>query len=71
MGLILGLGRSPGVGSGIHSSILAWETPRAEEPAWRATVHRVAEAVEQLSDEMTVTTRKHSHPSPGLLGLGE
>ena len=48
VGLILGLGRSPGVGSGIQSSILAWETPRTEEPAWRATVHEVAEELEQL-----------------------
>ena len=32
MGLILGLGRSPGGGNAIRSSILAWNIPRAEEP---------------------------------------
>ena len=30
-GLIPGLGRSPRVGSGIHSSILAWKIPWTEE----------------------------------------
>ena len=30
-GLIPGLGRSPGVGSGNHSSILAWKIPWTEE----------------------------------------
>ena len=33
VGSIPGLGRSPGEGNGkIHSSILAWKIPRAEEP---------------------------------------
>ena len=31
-GLIPGSGRSPGVGSGKHSSILAWKIPWTEEP---------------------------------------
>ena len=30
--LIPGSGRSPGEGNATHSRILAWETPRAEEP---------------------------------------
>ena len=30
--LIPGLGRAPGVGNAIHSSILAWKFPWAEEP---------------------------------------
>ena len=30
--LISGLGRSPGVGNGTHSSILAWKIPQTEEP---------------------------------------
>ena len=30
--LILGLGRSPGGGMAVHSSILAWEIPWTEEP---------------------------------------
>ena len=32
MGLIPGPGRSPGVGNGNHSSILAWKIPWREEP---------------------------------------
>ena len=32
MGLIPGLGRSPGEGNGYHSSILAWRIPWKEEP---------------------------------------
>ena len=31
-GSIPGLGRSPVEGMAIHSSILAWRTPRTEEP---------------------------------------
>ena len=32
IGLILGLGRSPGAGNGNSSSILAWKIPWTEEP---------------------------------------
>ena len=32
LGLIPGLGRSPGEGNGYHSSILAWRIPWKEEP---------------------------------------
>ena len=32
VGLIPGLGRSPGVRNGTHSSILVWKIPEAEEP---------------------------------------
>ena len=31
-GSIPGSGRSPGEGNGTHSSVLAWEIPRREEP---------------------------------------
>ena len=31
-GLIPGLGRSPGEGHGLHSSILAWRSPWTQEP---------------------------------------
>ena len=31
-GFIPGLGRSPGVGNGNHSSILSWRIPWTEEP---------------------------------------
>jgi len=32
LGLILGLGRSPGERNATHSSILAWKIPWTEEP---------------------------------------
>lgn len=32
MGSVPGLGRSPGVGNGNHSSILAWKIPCTEKP---------------------------------------
>ena len=31
-------------GMATHFSILAWRVPRTEEPAWWATVHRVAKS---------------------------
>ena len=33
-----------------HSSILPWEIPWMEEPAWQVTVHRVAKSWRRLSD---------------------
>ena len=38
-----------------HSSILAWRVPRTEEPAWWATVHRVAKSQTQLKQLSTHT----------------
>ena len=32
LGLIPGLGRSPGEGNGTHSRTVAWKTPWAEKP---------------------------------------
>ena len=49
LGLIPRLGRSPGGGMAIHSSILAWRIPMDEE-AWRATVHGVTKNQTRLSD---------------------
>ena len=43
---IPGLGRSPGEGMAVHSSILAWKIPWTEEPGRIHTVHRVAESHE-------------------------
>ena len=34
LGSIPGLGRSPGEGMAIHSSILAWKIPLTEETGW-------------------------------------
>ena len=42
MGLIPGLGRSPGVGQATHSSILAWRIP-IDKGAWWATVRGATE----------------------------
>ena len=49
LGLIPGLGRSPGGGYGIHSSILAWRISM-DRGAWRARVHGVTKSQTQLSD---------------------
>ena len=46
LGLIPGMGRSPGEG---HDSILAWRIP-VDRGAWRVTVHGVAKSQTQLSD---------------------
>ena len=37
-GSIPGLGRSPGEGNAIHSSILDWRMPRSEEPGGRQSM---------------------------------
>ena len=34
----LGGGRAPGVENGMHSSILAWESPWTEEPGWLQSI---------------------------------
>ena len=47
VGSIPGWGRSPGEGTAIHSSILAWKIPM-DRGAWWATVHRVAESQTRL-----------------------
>ena len=44
-----GLGRSPGDGNAVHSSILAWRIPM-DRGAWWATVHGVAKSRTQLSE---------------------
>ena len=50
LGLILGLGKSPGGGMVIHSSILAWRIP-TDRGVWQATVHGVTKTWTQLSDK--------------------
>ena len=49
LGLIPGLGRSPGGGHSHHSSILAWRIPM-DRGTWQAIVHEVAKSQTQLSD---------------------
>ena len=48
VGLIPGLGRSPGEGNGTDSSILAWRI--SDRRAWWATVHGVARSQTGLSN---------------------
>ena len=55
LGLILGLGRSPGGGNGNHCSILVWRIP-LDRGAWQATVHSVAKSQTLLS--MNVCTQR-------------
>ena len=53
------LGQEDSVEKGMatHSSILAWRVPRTEEPAWWATVHRVAKSQTQLKQLSTHTQK--------------
>ena len=66
MGLIPGLGRSPGGGMATHTSILSWRIP-TERGAWWATVHGIAEldTTEQLSMHTHTHTHTHTHASRG------
>ena len=48
VGLIPGLGRSPGVGNGNPFQYSCLENPM-DRGAWQATVHRVAKSQTQLS----------------------
>ena len=47
LGLIPGLGRSPGGEHATHSNILAWRIPM-DRGAWQATVHGVAKSGTRL-----------------------
>ena len=49
LGLICGLGRSPGEGNGNPHQYSCLENPM-DRGAWRATVHEVAESWTRLSD---------------------
>ena len=49
LGLIPGLGRSPGVGNGNPLQYSCLENP-VNRGTWWATVHEVAKSQEQLSD---------------------
>ena len=49
LGVIPGLGKSPGGHHSTHSSTLAW-TILMDREAWRATVHGIAKSLSQLSN---------------------
>ena len=49
LGLIPGLGRSPGGEHATHSNILAWRIPM-DRGAWQAISHGIAKSGTQLSD---------------------
>ena len=51
VGSVPGWGRSPGGGMATHSSILAWEIPRTEEPCGLPSMHRKGSDV---SDRLTL-----------------
>ena len=64
LGLIHGLGRSPGEGNGYPHHILAWRIPWTEEPGrlcpWG---HKESDMTEQLTHTHTHTyTHKHIYP---------
>ena len=49
VGLIPGLGRSPGVRMAAHSSVLTWELPRTEDPGGLQLWSCESEMTERLS----------------------
>ena len=51
MGSIPASGRSPGVGNGNHSSILAWKIPQTEEPG----------GLLSMGSQSGVTERAHTY----------
>ena len=61
VGLISGLGRSPGEGNGnpLHSSILAWEIPWTEEPGGLQSMDSQKSQI-RLSDLTTTTKEKYN-----------
>ena len=64
LGLIPGLGRSPGGGHGNPLQYSCLENPM-DRGAWRATVHGVAESQTRLSD--TVCSHTHTHMRVSLM----
>ena len=58
MGLIPGSRRSPEVGNGTHSGILAWEIPWAEEPG---RIQSMVSKKVRLRNSMRVRTHTHTH----------
>ena len=61
-----GLGRSPGGGNGVCSSILTWESPMARG-AWQATVHGVQSLGwdDPLEEEMATHSSTFAWKIPG------
>ena len=60
MGLILGLGRSPGEGNGNPLQYYCLENPM-DRVAWRATVHGVTKSRAQWSACTRANTHTHTH----------
>ena len=64
MGLIPGLGRSPGEGNGnvaTHSRILAWEIPWTEESGWLQSIGSQRARRDLATKTATYTTYEHVH----------
>ena len=64
-GLIPGLGRAPGVGNAIHSSILVWKIPWTEEPCGLQFMgpQRVNHMAEYLSTHIPINGTAGSYGS--------
>ena len=58
LGLIPGLGRSPGGGHGNSLQYSCVENPM-DRGAWRATVHRIAESQTQLKHQLNTCARMY------------
>ena len=55
-GSIPGSGRSPGGGHGNHSGVLAWRTPRTEEPGGLQSTGSHTESERRLTQHGTAQT---------------
>ena len=60
LGLIPGLGRSPGGGHATYSSILAWRIPMDRGAGW-ATVHGVTKSWTRPRVHVCAWSRTHTH----------
>ena len=61
VGSIPGFGRSPGVGNGNHSSILAWEIPWTEKPGGLQSmgVTKESDTTERLTPPSVILVKRH------------
>ena len=65
MGLIPGLGRSPGEGHGNPLQYSCLENPM-DRGVWQATVHGITKVRHNLATKQHTHTHKHTHTQRGI-----
>ena len=65
MGLIPGLGRSPGEGHGNPLQYSCLENPM-DRGVWQATVHGITKVRHNLATKQHTHTHKHTHTHRGI-----